>query len=103
MIARALSVTARILLASLFLLPSLKPTGVFAQTYVQINPPAAVVETVPAKPGPGYVWVPGYYRWNGVRYVWVPGHWVLHEGAWCAGHWVHVAGRGWHWVAGRWC
>ena len=24
-------------------------------------------------PGPGYVWTPGYHRWDGNRYVWTGG------------------------------
>ncbi|MDA3914774.1 hypothetical protein [Oleiagrimonas sp.] len=26
----------------------------------------------------GFVWAPGYWRWNRVRYAWVPGGWVRH-------------------------
>lgn len=36
---------------------------------------APVVETVPACPGPGYVWVPGYYSGYGAARVWVGGCW----------------------------
>jgi hypothetical protein len=32
-------------------------TSSAAVVYVQAAPPAAVVETVPAAPGPGYVWL----------------------------------------------
>ena len=32
-------------------------------------PPAPVYEVVPA-PRHGYVWAPGYYRWEGNRHVW---------------------------------
>ena len=75
-----------------------------AQTYIYVRtaPPAAIYETVPARPGAGYVWVGGYYRWNGYQYVWVHGHYVRHAGAWCGGHWRHGA-RGYYWVAGHWC
>lgn len=71
--------------------------------YVQTGPPAAVVETIPPRPHPGYVWVGGYYRWYGGRYVWVHGLYVQHAGAWCAGHWHHAPGHGWYWVDGSWC
>jgi hypothetical protein len=37
--------------------------------------PAAVVERVPREARPGFVWVRGYYHWDGVKYVWVPGRW----------------------------
>ncbi len=36
---------------------------------------APVVETVPACPGAGYVWVPGYYSGYGPARVWVGGCW----------------------------
>jgi hypothetical protein len=71
--------------------------------YVQVGPPTAIVETVPVRPAAGYVWVGGYYSWNGSRYVWVHGHWVAHAGAWCAGHWRHVEHHGWYWIPGHWC
>jgi len=34
--------------------------------------PAAPAEVVPPAPGPGVVWVPGHYAWNGAAYVWRP-------------------------------
>ncbi len=39
-------------------------------------PPPVIVEQVVVRPGPAYLWVPGYYAWNG-RWVWERGHWVL--------------------------
>lgn len=72
--------------------------------YIQAGPPAPIYETVPAAPGPGYYWVPGYWSWNGYRYVWVHGHYAYppYAGAvWRPGHWVHNW-RGWHWVPGHW-
>lgn len=38
-------------------------------------PPAVRYEPVPP-PRVGYVWVEGYWNWNGRAHVWVPGHWV---------------------------
>lgn len=78
------------------------PANAQAYIYVQTAPPAPVYETVPAAPGPGYVWVGGYYQWTGGRYVWVHGHYAHHAGHWCAGHWRHEH-RGWYWTEGRWC
>jgi hypothetical protein len=36
-------------------------------------------EVVIARPGPRYVWVPGYWRWDPYprHYVWVGGSWLL--------------------------
>ena len=36
---------------------------------IGVPPPAPVYEVVPA-PRAGYVWAPGYYRWEGGRHVW---------------------------------
>jgi hypothetical protein len=41
---------------------------------VGIPPPPVVVEPLPP-PMPHYVWVPGYWGWDGHGYVWVPGYW----------------------------
>jgi hypothetical protein len=75
-----------------------------ARVYVKIAPPAPIAEVKVAAPGPGYVWVGGFHRWNGKAYVWVPGRWALPPRAgvvWVGGHWKHNA-HGWHWVEGRW-
>jgi WXXGXW repeat (2 copies) len=63
-----------------------------ARVYVSVAPPAAVVETPGTAPAAGYVWTPGYYRWDGNNYVWTGGVWVVppHRHAhWVAGRWVH--------------
>jgi hypothetical protein len=76
-----------------------------AHVYVKIAPPAPVVETRVVAPGPGYVWVGGFHRWDGAAYAWVPGHWVLPprpHAVWVPGHWVHHAHHGWWWKEGRW-
>ncbi|HEV3089834.1 MAG TPA: hypothetical protein VGX91_00160 [Candidatus Cybelea sp.] len=70
--------------------------------YVQVGPPAPIYETVPARPGAGYVWVGGYYRYTGGRYVWSHGYWAHHGGHWCAGTWHH-GHHGYYWTDGRWC
>jgi WXXGXW repeat (2 copies) len=76
-----------------------------AQVVVRIGPPpAAVVE----RPGPplhaGWVWIPGYYRWDGHRYIWRPGYWARPprpHAVWVPGRWV-PRGGGWVWVRGYW-
>lgn len=71
---------------------------------IGVAPPAPVIEAVPPPPAVGYVWRPGYWRWNGVRYIWIRGVYVMapHRGvAWIPGHWV-VRGRGWVWAPGHW-
>jgi WXXGXW repeat (2 copies) len=93
-------IAAAVLAAGTFLATSVPAA---AQVYITVAPPAPIVETAPASPGAGYVWVPGYYRWNGSRYVWVHGHYVRHAGHWCTGKWHHNAARGWWYAQGHWC
>jgi hypothetical protein len=85
-------------------LPLMTPRPALARVYVNITPPAPVVEVRAGSPSPRHVWVPGYQRWDGRRYVWVPGRWMLpprHRSAWAPGRWVHDR-RGWYWSNGRW-
>ena len=75
-----------------------------AEVFVRIAPPAAVVETRGPAPGPRYIWIAGYHRWNGAAYVWVPGRWELPprgHAHWVAHHWVRRRG-GWVFVEGHW-
>ncbi|MGC1380355.1 MAG: hypothetical protein WA814_04955 [Candidatus Baltobacteraceae bacterium] len=77
---------------------------VYGGAYVQFGPPAPIAETVPAPPGSGYYWTPGYWRWNGRRYVWVGGRYAYppYGGAvWHPGHWVSGP-YGWYWREGHW-
>jgi hypothetical protein len=69
---------------------------------VGVAPPAARVEVVPAA-RVGYVWAPGYWRWNVHRYFWVPGYWVpaRHGYRWVPSHWVAYGPR-WRYVPGYW-
>lgn len=75
-----------------------------AQVYVNIGPPRPLVERRVPRPGPGFVWTPGYHRWDGRAYVWVPGAWVRPprpHAVWVAHHWVHRHG-GWVMIEGHW-
>ena len=72
--------------------------------YVRARPPAAVVEVRGVAPGPEFVWVDGYHRWDGERHVWVAGHWERRprgNARWVPGRWRH-SDRGWYWVEGHW-
>lgn len=71
-----------------------------AQLVVRIGPPPPPrVEVIP-RARPGYVWVPGYQRWNGRRYVWTRGVYRRppHRGArWYPGEWRNERGGNvWH-------
>jgi WXXGXW repeat (2 copies) len=75
-----------------------------AQVVVQVAPPRAMVERRVPAPGRGYVWTPGFQRWDGRAYVWQPGAWVMpprRHARWVAPHWVHRRG-GWVFTEGRW-
>jgi hypothetical protein len=73
------------------------------RVYVRNGPPPVVVERRVTAPGPGFVWLPGYYRWAGRDYVWVPGRYerARSHGRWVPGRWVHDR-HGWYYVEGRW-
>jgi len=62
----------------------------WSQVVVQVRPPRSVIERRTPSPGPGYVWTPGYQRWDGNHYSWVPGTWERAPRA-------HA-----HWVPNRW-
>ena len=71
---------------------------------VKTRPPAVRVERRGVRPGPNYVWVGGYNRWNGRSYIWEPGRWAVPPRAhavWVAPRWTHRP-NGWVFVGGRW-
>jgi hypothetical protein len=75
-----------------------------AEVIVRVAPPHAIIEHRVVSPGPNYVWVGGYHRWDGRAYIWVPGRWELAprpHARWVAHHWVRRHG-GWVLVEGRW-
>jgi len=74
----------------LFIASALTLSAAAAEVVVRIAPPAAIVETRGVAPGPGYVWIGGYQRWDGAAY------------AWNAGRWEAPPRPGARWVAHRW-
>ena len=75
-----------------------------ARVYVAVAPPPPVYEARVVAPGPGYVWVPGYYAWNGRGYVWSRGRWERPPHAraeWVPPRWQHDR-RGYYVVEGHW-
>src|SRR6185312_12596891 len=65
-----------------------RPARRHAVVEVNVRPPAPRVVVVPAA-RVGYVWAPGFWRWNGRQHVWIEGRWLPER-------------RGWHWVPDRW-
>src|SRR6266481_1514968 len=69
-----------LLLAFGYALISAAPAA--AELFVGVSvgepPPPLPVYDQPPLPGPGYLWVPGYWAWDvgGGAYYWVPGTWL---------------------------
>ncbi len=73
---------------------------------VGVAPPILPVYTQPPIPGPGYIWTPGYWAYNGevADYYWVPGAWVPAPAPgllWTPGYWGWSNGV-YVWNAGYW-
>jgi hypothetical protein len=78
--------------------------GGYGYSYVAYAPPVPRYGVVGVAPGPGYVWIDGYWGWRGGQYAWVPGNWVRppHRGAvWVRPEWRRE-GRGYRFHAGHW-
>jgi len=69
---------------------------------IRIGPPPAprVLRVRPVAPGPGYVWIDGYWFADGGRYHWHNGYWTLppYPGA----RWVGPRHDGREFFAGYW-
>lgn len=84
-------------------IPAVRSVG-FSVSYVQVAPPPRRVEYVTARPGPGFVWIDGFWLHEYNRYSWVPGHWERTPRGkkhWKSGRWRRHD-RGWYWVPGYW-
>ena len=78
--------------AALAALPQKADAGVFIGVGVSVGvaPPPLPVYEQPPIPGPGYIWTPGYWAWDGDEYYWVPGTWVIapfYGALWTPGYW----------------
>jgi WXXGXW repeat (2 copies) len=47
------------------------------EVVVDTAPPPPLTEYIGVAPGPGYLWIGGYYHWSGARWVWNRGHYSL--------------------------
>jgi YXWGXW repeat-containing protein len=70
---------------------------------VHVAPPPLRVVAVPA-PRRGYVWAPGYWRWDGHRHVWADGRWMRERRGerWVPAHWEQGRAGYWHFEPGHW-
>lgn len=95
---------ALILLLGVAAVPTPGAAAVSVGISVGIAPPLLPVYEQPPIPGPGYIWVPGYWAWGPEGYYWVPGTWVLapEPGVlWTPGYWGWSAGL-YYWHPGYW-
>jgi hypothetical protein len=86
----------------LAMLPLAADAGVFVS--VSFGPPLLPVYVPPPIPGPGYIWGPGYWAWDGDDYYWVPGTWMLAPAVgllWTPGYWGWGGGV-YAWHGGYW-
>jgi hypothetical protein len=93
----------RIFAAAMLAGTLMAPSLAHAQ-FVRIAPPEPVVEVVPPSPGPTYVWVPGYHRWDGRHHVWVRGEYRVPDRGmtrWEPARWERE-GDGYRFHAGGW-
>jgi WXXGXW repeat (2 copies) len=69
---------------------------------IQIGPPPPprVVRVVPARPGPEFVWIQGYWYPVGHRYVWHDGYWT--RAPYAGARWVAPRHDGRRFYAGYW-
>jgi hypothetical protein len=70
---------------------------------VLVAPPPPRVEVIGVAPGPGYVWIDGYWGWSGHRHEWRPGRWEHGRPGhhWRPHRWERD-GRHWKEHRGRW-
>ena len=81
-------------------------TPAFAQVDINIAvsaPPPAVIVEPPPPPRVGYLWVSGFWGWNGDRHVWQAGHWEAERDGefYTQSRWVESS-DGWRFVPGHW-
>lgn len=90
-------------LAAAFFLGSTLPASAAVGIDIQIAPPPPPHAVVVPPARPGWVWAPGYWRWDGGRHVWVEGRWLRERRGfhWVPEHWDEHHGR-YHFVPGRW-
>ncbi|HEV1284637.1 MAG TPA: YXWGXW repeat-containing protein [Bryobacteraceae bacterium] len=72
--------------------------------YANVPPPPLRAEAIGVAPGPGYVWVNGYWGWRGNAHVWMAGSWMRPprpRAVWVAPRWEARGGR-YYFREGRW-
>lgn len=94
----------RIWMAGAFMMASTLMTACAGGAVVVEGPPPPRYGVVGVAPGPGFVWVEGFWDLRGSRWEWAPGHWVRPPRAravWVAPEWRHESNR-WRFHKGHW-
>ena len=68
--------------------------------YYTPPPPRALYSYAPARPGPGYVLVDGYWEYTGRGYSWRPGYWA--QAPYAGARWVAPRYRNRNFYNGYW-
>ncbi len=92
------------LAAGIMAIPAPSRAQVAVGVSIRIGPPALPVYVQPICPGPGYLWIPGYWAYGPDGYFWVPGTWALAPESgllWTPGYWGFGEGV-YLWHAGYW-
>jgi hypothetical protein len=95
---------AAMLMAGIVALAGCGGYGYYGGVYVRTPPPPLRYEVYGPAPGPGYVWINGYWSYRGNAYVWTPGRWERPPRGkhhWEDGRWERH-GDGYRWREGRW-
>jgi len=83
---------------------SMQPEGEVGIGIEQPAPPADVVITAPG-PEVDFLWIPGWWWWEGGRWAWHGGYWGHrpHPGAeWVPHSWIRGSHGGWIHSGGHW-
>ena len=78
--------------------------GCAGSVAIRTPPPPLPYYDQPICPGPGYLWVPGYWAYSSDGYYWVPGIWEVAPQAgwlWTPGFWGWSGGA-YIWHGGYW-
>ena len=83
---------------AIFVLATISALGLegCAQHYYAYGPPPPRVEYYGSAPGPGFVWIDGYWNRGAGGWVWVGGQWSRPprpHGHWVRGHYVRRHGE----------
>jgi hypothetical protein len=74
-----------------------QPVAGETETEVEVGeaPPAPIVEDISIAPAPGFIWIGGFWAWNG-RWMWQGGRWAhppRHGALWIGPRYVVRGGR----------